>query len=699
MLMDIYIPAILVCVPTFLVTAAITMKFSGGIKKSVADLKLLVKKMENLDGCDMANMEILSEQVEVLNDKIIKDAWKRFKQDSELILGGKIVPEPTGYFNNEEIYTVPRGVKNLATLWAVLFGIAALIFCLPPAVTITRGYGGDVVMASLGVSFASVGFIALTFVIWYSYSKKAIVNGESELFAFVKGLESVLPVASLGAQTGLLLEGSRQNTIAFENTAKAIADKIDDFATNGITPIVSKAFEDSIKNNIYPSIHQMKINLEVLSGEVVKRQDEGMKTLANAFGDRLTNTIDGRIHSMCENVDSINGTMKELENNMKVSITTLESSLQDDRSALAEVCERIKETAGIQKAASESINVMSGYLETTGKLVETLTTWDQLIENSSNTIADSLRSAVQSNEETTRNLTSTMESLVNAGMVQNEKAAQAAGQLLNDIVLEMNKVLDGVGREIMGSITTASADIEKSSNVIADSLRSAVESNVETAKGLAGTMESLANAGTEQYEVAAQAAAKFLNDVIIEMNKAMDGVGHEIAESITKASSESVEIVDRLAETTGKLKEEYDTYFTRVENQSRTNMDDMDFHMQSVIGRFSEDAMGVMEKLEGNITKAMELFEGNTADLISSLDEQSRSIGLYAHDLNIDIADLSGNLKESVKIFTEQIQGGVVRTFQDFDEGLSEVSGRLANTVESIRESVENLPKALKDGK
>src|SRR5665648_633048 len=370
MLMDIYIPAILVCVPTFLVTAAITMKFSGGIKKSVADLKLLVKKMENLDGCDMANMEILSEQVEVLNDKIIKDAWKRFKQDSELILGGKIVPEPTGYFNNEEIYTVPRGVKNLATLSAVLFGIAALIFCLPPAVTITRGYGGDVVMASLGVSFASVGFIALTFVIWYSYSKKAIVNGESELFAFVKGLESVLPVASLGAQTGLLLEGSRQNTIAFENTAKAIADKIDDFATNGITPIVSKAFEDSIKNNIYPSIHQMKINLEVLSGEVVKRQDEGMKTLADAFGDRLTNTIDGRIHSMCENVDSINGTMKELENNMKVSITTLESSLQDDRSALAEVCERIKETAGIQKAASESINLMRVNWKPTGKWVK-----------------------------------------------------------------------------------------------------------------------------------------------------------------------------------------------------------------------------------------------------------------------------------------------------------------------------------------
>src|SRR5665648_425342 len=126
MLMEIYIPAILVCVPTFLLSAIITMKFSGDIKKAVEDLKLLVKKMENLEYCDMANMKILSEHVEVLNDKIIKDAWKRFEKDSELILGGKIVPEPTGYFNNEEIYTVPRGVKSLSTLWAVLFGICLL---------------------------------------------------------------------------------------------------------------------------------------------------------------------------------------------------------------------------------------------------------------------------------------------------------------------------------------------------------------------------------------------------------------------------------------------------------------------------------------------------------------------------------------------------------------------------------------------
>jgi hypothetical protein len=157
-----------------------------------------------------------------------------------------------------------------------------------------------------------------------------------------------------------------------------------------------------------------------------------------------------------------------------------------------------------------------------------------------------------------------------------------------------------------------------------------------------------------------------------------------------------VEIIDRLAEKTTILKEEYDKYFERVEKLNQSSLDEMDFHMQNVISHFSEEATGIMEKLEGNISRAMELFEGNTTNMLASLDEQSRSIGLYAHELNLDIGDLSTNLKESVKIFTEQLHQGVERTFQDFDGGLTEVSRRLANTVESIAESVENLPRALK---
>ena len=91
----------------------------------------------------------------------------------------------------------------------------------------------------------------------------------------------------------------------------------------------------------------------------------------------------------------------------------------------------------------------------------------------------------------------------------------------------------------------------------------------------------------------------------------------------------------------------------------------------------------------------MGMFEGNTANLLANLDEQSRSIGLYAKELNYDISALSANLKESVAEFSEQLHKGVVQTFEVFDDGLAEVTGRLANTVESIKDCADNLSSAL----
>jgi ABC-type transporter Mla subunit MlaD len=239
------------------------------------------------------------------------------------------------------------------------------------------------------------------------------------------------------------------------------------------------------------------------------------------------------------------------------------------------------------------------------------------------------------------------------------------------------------------------AVFKRYSESLIDTLSQSITMNNETSRKLASTMDSLALAGTEQYEKAAKAAAKLLEDVVVEMNKAMDGVGHEIAESISQASAGSAEIVDRLAQKTAQLKEEYDLYFSRVENQSAANLTEMEFRIQNVFSRFSDEASGIMDRLETSISSSMNLFEGNTASLLHNIEEESRSIGLYVKDLNIDVTSLSTTLRESVGIFTDQLKNSTEKTFEAFDDGLAEVSERLANTVESIRESVENLPQVI----
>ena len=259
--------------------------------------------------------------------------------------------------------------------------------------------------------------------------------------------------------------------------------------------------------------------------------------------------------------------------------------------------------------------------------------------------------------------------------------------------------MESVAKDLMSAAerqeNTMNISLGKLVTSISASLQKAMESNAETASRLARTTESLANAGTEQYEKAAQAAAQLLENIVTEINKAMEGVGEAISGSIGQATADNADIVRRLAEQTSLLKEEYDAYFSRIDETTRNSFDDLDFHMQNVSARFAEETQTVIVTLQESISGAMGLFEGNTATLLTSLDEQSRSIGLYAKELSFDISSLSTNLREAVAEFSEHLHEGVVRTFDDFDEGLSEVSKRLANTVESIRDSVDNLPAAI----
>ena len=616
MVTEIIYPVLLLLLFAFLVAVVRVTRYTAGVSKTLSKVNRLVRYTEELPVCDKGNLDLIDKKMPEIGEENLKEVWKRFRQDGVFLMAGEVVPEPEAYFNYEELVCVPRGEKSISALWFALFVLSGLVFCLPAAIGAFLEPERGLLFYGISVGIGASGAVYLMMLILYTLYARTRTRAMIEVRKLVNSLSSALPVASAAAQTGLLLEGTRQNTRNFEKAAREIQETIQRFAVEGITPMVTEAFESSLRDHLTPSINRMEENWYRLSEIVIRNQEENMHHLADSFSARLTDTVQGNIRVMNENMESINNAMSEIRDGMTLSVNTLYNSLEADRQVMADTSLQIQEAARTQREAAEHMKTLSLYLENTEKLVGTLTGWDGLIERSADQISEALRTAVVSNEE--------------------------------------------------------------------------------TAKRLAATMESLANAGSEQYEKAAEAAAKLLNDVVYEMNRAMDGVGHEIAESIGRASADSVEIIDRLAEKTTILKEEYDKYFERVEKLNQSSLDEMDFHMQNVISHFSEEATGIMGKLEGNISRAMELFEGNTTNMLASLDEQSRSIGLYAHELNLDIGDLSTNLKESVKIFTEQLHQGVERTFQDFDGGLTEVSRRLANTVESIAESVENLPRALK---
>lgn len=223
-----------------------------------------------------------------------------------------------------------------------------------------------------------------------------------------------------------------------------------------------------------------------------------------------------------------------------------------------------------------------------------------------------------------------------------------------------------------------------------------LESNARTAETLSTSAAQITMEGSRVLERADRQVSDLYSDLLKRMDQSIAAMGDTLAANMRAAMGDSIEIVEKLAIKTTEMKEMYDDYFTRVADQSAKTFDDLDFSIQKTLTSFSAETTQIISKITDNSSGALEFFDKGIKELVYNMDENSRSIGLYAKEINVDVADLSTNLRESVQTFTNQMQEGIGRTFVDFDKGLGEITLRLATILESIRESAEAIQHAMK---
>ncbi len=136
--------------------------------------------------------------------------------------------------------------------------------------------------------------------------------------------------------------------------------------------------------------------------------------------------------------------------------------------------------------------------------------------------------------------------------------------------------------------------------------------------------------------------------------------------------------------------------FSKVEEHTKNTVEDMDYQVQILISRVNEEVGTMLENVMSQNKENFEKHNEASQNLMMAFQEQADSISLYAKEINLDVNELKDGLKESVKVFKDDTNDSVRTTLDTFDEGLAELADRLALTTESIREAVENLPKAIK---
>ena len=63
-----------------------------------------------------------------------------------------------------------------------------------------------------------------------------------------------------------------------------------------------------------------------------------------------------------------------------------------------------------------------------------------------------------------------------------------------------------------------------------------------------------------------------------------------------------------------------------------------------------------------------------------------------SNEMTLRLRELNGSLKDTMKEFTKAIEEGTGKTISEFDQGLSEITQRLSQTIIEIRDSIDDLP-------
>lgn len=675
---------------------------------------------ENLEESKIENLHALDDVALDYATIEFEGAWRKMMNQAERRYTGGIIPEAGTFFHEAALIGIPahrRSVKMIYSLSVILMLLSAVF----PRVA-DRLMHGYVSEASLNAGLVPAG---LTLAGMLVFAGVDILTHNSTLIAFQRFLftfDMVVPTADALAGPALLVEASSKSQKAFETAAEKMLAA---FSRN--TEQTMAAFSQNSG--------QMLADLSKKSEEVIKDLSQRSETMVAGLSEKTEQLTIGLAEKTEEMISAFSRNTQQMaaafsENTERMSAAVSQNTTQmaaafskDTREMSAAFStDTEKLVRAVSELGSEGVvpAVQNGIREMTeGYIVPSLEgiraalkeTLEQIVEKQESGVkelTDSFAARLADTLEVRMNgIAEALSQYQNRMEEQNTLYQERIGSLNELLTNNMKTFFDFMQnlREILGG----SAEVlnhadefyrfelenrekinehEKNMLKITDDFRVQAERFAQETLSVA-----------QENHKAQQSFGVLVAAITERMEEAMAGAGKYIASGITGAVADNARAIEDLTAQAQALRGDYETFFTRREDSTQRMLEEMDYQIQGLITRMSED-VGVMLKtaVEENST-ILSQYKDQTAALLASFDEQARSMGLYAKEINMDISELSQNLKASVAEFNEKIKEGVQTTLTDFDRGFAELAGRIANTVESIADAVENLPASIKAGR
>ncbi|MDR3644784.1 MAG: hypothetical protein P4M02_06910, partial [Clostridia bacterium] len=271
-------------------------------------------------------------------------------------------------------------------------------------------------------------------------------------------------------------------------------------------------------------------------------------------------------------------------------------------------------------------------------------------------------------------------------------SVQTAAQVVDGLKEGIDGVAVGIALqqkdfvEVMeGSLRRSSELLESSSRSHVDLLQGRFDATVEKFDSISKAAEEALRQNSELFESSSRSNTESLQGAFDATTEKIGLISKAMEDSLTAMSG----LITGLQESAAKSSAD-------IAAASKALSEDMSFRLDSVAGVLSTSLESGYDKIEMGAQAYGQTFAGSLAALREQLEEQLRSISINAAGIQSESENLNKAILNSSENFGKGLDVALNDALSSFDEALSQIVERVAETAKSVKEASDALPATIR---
>ncbi len=302
-------------------------------------LSSVTESISELDRCRIENLEPLRDELRSERFPLLSEVGEKLYKDSERLYQGKWIADPAPLLRRDRVLTRSQYRSASGELPIQILSVSVLATSLFLLIGLSGSVNRTLVTQ---ISFLPALFGAVAALLLFFQAHRARQSIDRALNHLSETIVEKVPVFRELAGTAALIESFFRYDRQMADSISLLSDTVDQLTHNELAESLAENVRLVMEKEVSPPLNAAADALHDLAGELTRRQEEGMRELAERFTDELVSSLDDRLRPFYSEIEHLTRDIYEANKQSDIALGTMEEYKQqsiDIQSNLSRVLE------------------------------------------------------------------------------------------------------------------------------------------------------------------------------------------------------------------------------------------------------------------------------------------------------------------------------------------------------------------------